>query len=99
MEINEELVTRDNMEEIRESLGEFDYTEEIEVGDVLTVLGCENGYKIIVWENRTDEDNAVIDFGDDYFWGQWDGARITVEEGNEIVTYDTEGNCRLLGVA
>jgi hypothetical protein len=42
--------------------------------------------------------NAVIDFGDDYLWGEWDGARITVEYGDEILAYDIEGDCRFLGV-
>ena len=38
------------------------------------------------------------DFGDDYLWGEWDGARITVEYGDEILAYDIEGDCRFLGV-
>ena len=40
----------------------------------------------------------IIDFGDDYLWGEWDGARITVEYGDEILAYDIEGDCRFLGV-
>jgi len=35
------------------------------VGDVISVMECGDGFKIIVWENRYDEGNAVIDFGDD----------------------------------
>ena len=93
----DELVTAVNIDDMKEYLGEFDYVEEIEVGDVLTVLDCEEGYRIIVWENRADEYNAIIDFGDDYLWGEWDGARITVEYGDEILGYDIEGNCRLMG--
>ena len=75
----DELVTAGNIDDIEEYLGEFDYVEEIEVGDILSVMDCEEGYRIIVWENRGDESNAVIDFGDDYLWGEWGGARITVE--------------------
>ena len=71
----DELVTSGNIDDIKGYLGEFDFVEEIEVGDVLSVMDCEEGYRIIVWENRADESNAVIDFGDDYLWGEWDGAR------------------------
>ena len=74
------------------------YVEEIEVSDVISVLVCVGGYRIIVWENRDGESNAVLDFGDDYLLGEWDGARITVAYGDEILTYDIEGDCRFLGV-
>jgi len=30
--------------------------------------------------------------------GEWDGARIKVEYGDEILAYDTEGDCRFVGV-
>ena len=60
-------------------------------------MECGNGYRIVVWENHYDERNEVIDFGDDYLWGKWDGARITVEYGNELLAYDVEGDCRFLG--
>ena len=94
----DELVTPDNIDEVKDNLGDFDYVDEIEVGDVISVMECGDGFKIIVWENRYDEGNAVIDFGDDYLWGEWDGARITVEYGDEILAYDIEGDCRFLGV-
>ena len=94
----DELVTGANIEEIKHNLGDFEYVEEIEVGDVISVVECGDGYKIIVWENRYAERNAVIDFGDDYLWGAWDGARIAVEHGDEILAYDIEGDCRFLGV-
>ena len=94
----DELVTPGNIDEIKDNLGDFDYVDEIEVGDVISVMECGGGFKIIVWENRYDEGNAVIDFGDDYLWGEWDGARITVEYGDEILAYDIEGDCRFLGV-
>ncbi|MDH3555830.1 MAG: hypothetical protein OEV25_08730 [Deltaproteobacteria bacterium] len=94
----DELVTPDNIDEVKDNLGDFGYVDEIEVGDVISVMECGDGFKIIVWENRYDEGNAVIDFGDDYLWGEWDGARITVEYGDEILAYDIEGDCRFLGV-
>ena len=94
----DELVTAGNIEEIKESLGSCDYVAEIEVGDVISVVECGGGYRIIFWENRYDHRNAIIDFGDDYLWGEWDGARITVEYGDEILAYDIEGECRFLGV-
>ena len=94
----DELVTSGNIDEIKMNLGEFDYVEEIEIGDVISIVECAEGSKIVVWENRPDEPNAVIDFGDDYFWGVWDGARITVEHGNEILSYDIDGECKFLGV-
>ena len=94
----DELVTAGNIDEIKENLGDFSYVEEIEVGDVISVVECGEGYRIIVWENRYVERNAVIDFGDDYLWGEWDGARIAVEHGDEILAYDIEGDCRFLGV-
>ena len=94
----DELVTASNIEKIKENLSDFDYAEEIEVGDVISVVECGEGYRIIFWENRFAERNAVIDFGDDYLWGEWDGARITVEYGDEILAYDIEGDCRFLGV-
>ena len=94
----DELVTPDNIDAVKDNLGDFGYVDEIEVGDVISVMECGDGFKIIVWENRYDEGNAVIDFGDDYLWGEWDGARITVEYGDEILTYDIEGDCRFLGV-
>ena len=93
----DELVTVKNIDEIKENLGDFDYVDEIEVGDVISVMECGEGYRIIVWENRYDESNAVIDFGDDYIWGEWDGDRITVEYGDELLAYDIEGDCRFLG--
>lgn len=94
----DELVTPDNIDAVKDNLGDFGYVDEIEVGDVISVMECGDGFKIIVWENRYDEGNAVIDFGDDYLWGEWDGARITVEYGDEILAYDIEGDCRFLGV-
>ena len=94
----DELVTAGNIEKIKRSLGDFDYVEEIEVGDVISVVECGDGYRIIVWEGSYEERNAVIDFGDDYLWGEWDGARITVEHGDEILAYDIEGDCKFLGV-
>jgi hypothetical protein len=95
----DELITPGNIDEVKDNLGDFDYVDEIEVGDVISVLECGDGFKIIVWENRYDDDegNAVIDFGDDYLWGEWDGVRITVEYGDEILSYDMEGDCRFLG--
>jgi hypothetical protein len=94
----DELVTAGNIEKIKEYLGEFDYVDEIEVGDVISVVECGEGYRIIVWENRDAERNAIIDFGDDYLWGEWDGARIAVEYGDEILAYDIEGDCKFIGV-
>ena len=94
----DELVTAANIDEIKENIGPLDYVEEIEVGDIISVVECEEGYRIVVWGNHSDEVNAVIDFGDDYLWGEWDGARITVEYGDEILTYDTEGNCKFVGI-
>ncbi|MGD8371983.1 MAG: hypothetical protein PVF76_12535 [Syntrophobacterales bacterium] len=94
----DEHVTPDNIEDLKESLGDFDYVEEIEVGDVISVLECGESYRIIIWENRYEERNAVIDFGDDYIWGKWDGVRITVEYGDEILAYDIDGDCKFLGV-
>jgi hypothetical protein len=94
----DELITPGNIDEVKDNLGDFDYVDEIEVGDVISVMECGDGFKIIVWENRYDEGNAVIDFGDDYLWGEWDGARITVAYGDEILAYDMEGDCRFLGV-
>jgi len=55
-------------------LGDSAYVEEIEVGDAISVLVYGDGYRIIVWENRDGESNAVLDFGEDYLWGEWDGA-------------------------
>ncbi|UCG13665.1 MAG: hypothetical protein JSU72_04095 [Deltaproteobacteria bacterium] len=95
----EELVTANNIDEVKENLGHFDYVEEIEIGDIISVIECEEGYRIVFWDNRVEESNAVIDFGDDYLWGKWDGARMTVEYGDEILAYDTEGNCRFVGAA
>ncbi len=94
----DELVTANNIDSVKEKLGDFNYVDEIEIGDVISVIECGDGYRIIVWENRYDERNAVIDFGDDYLWGEWDGARITVEYGDELLAYDIEGDCRFLGV-
>ena len=94
----DEVVTANNIDELKESIGDSDYVAEIEVGDVISVMECGDGYRIIVWDNRYDERNAVIDFGDDYLWGEWDGARITVEYGDELLTYDIDGECRFLGV-
>jgi hypothetical protein len=94
----DELITPDNIDEVKENLGDFDFVDEIEVGDVISLVECQAGYRIIVWENSDDERNALIDFGDDYLWGEWDGVRITVDYGNEVLTYDVEGDCRLLGV-
>jgi hypothetical protein len=94
----DELVTAGNIDEVKEKLGNFGYVEEIEIGDVISVIACGDTYKIVVWENRSDDLNAVIDFGDDYMWGAWDGASIAVEYGDEILAYDTEGDCRFLDV-
>jgi hypothetical protein len=94
----DELVTAGNIEEIKGNLGDSAYVEEIELGDVISVVECGDGYRIIVWENRDGESNAVLDFGDDYLWGEWDGVRITVAYGDEILAYDIEGDCRFLGV-
>ena len=94
----DELVTAKNIDEVKGSLGDFDYVDEIEIGDVISVMECGHGYRIIVWENRSEERNAVIDFGDDHLWGEWDGARITVEYRDELLAYDIEGDCRFLGV-
>jgi hypothetical protein len=95
---SDELVTPGNIDEVKDNLGDFDYVDDIEVGDVMSVMECGDGFKIIVWENRYDGGNAVIDFGDDYLWGEWDGARIKVEYGDEILAYDIEGDCRFVGV-
>jgi hypothetical protein len=82
----DELVTPDNIDAVKDNLGDFGYVDEIEVGDVISVMECGDGFKIIVWENRYDEGK------------EWDGARITVEYGDEILAYDIEGDCRFLGV-
>ena len=92
----DEPVTANNIDEMKENLGDFAYVEEIEVGDVISVVECGEGYRIIIWDNRSDERNAVIDFGDDYLWGEWDGATMTIEYGSEILAYDIEGDCRFL---
>jgi hypothetical protein len=94
----DELITSGNMDEVKENLGDFDFVDEIEVGDVISVVECQPGYRIILWENKADERKAVIDFGEDYSWGEWDGVRVTVQYGNELPTYDAEGDCRFLGV-
>ena len=94
----DEVVTANNIDEVKENLGDFDYVAEIEVGDVISVMECGDGYRIIVWDNRYDRSNAVIDFGDDYLWGDWDGARITIEYGDELLAYDIDGECRFLVV-
>ena len=94
----DEVITANNIDEVKKNLGDFDYVAKIEVGDVISVMECGDGYRIIVWDNRYDESNAVIDFGDDYLWGEWDGVRITVEYGDELLAYDIDGECRFLGV-
>ena len=93
----DELVTAKNMDKIKKNLGDFDYVDEIEVADVISLMECGSGYRIIVWGNRYDQCNAVIDFGDDNLWGEWDGERIKVEYGDELLAYDIEGDCRFLG--
>ena len=93
----DELVTAKNMDKIKKNLGDFDYVDEIEVADVISLMECGSGYRIIVWGNRYDQCNAVIDLGDDNLWGEWDGERITVEYGDELLAYDIEGDCRFLG--
>jgi dihydrodipicolinate synthase/N-acetylneuraminate lyase len=44
----DELVTPDNIDAVKDNLGDFGYVDEIEVGDVISVMECGDGFKIIV---------------------------------------------------
>jgi hypothetical protein len=45
---SDELITPGNIDEVRDNLGDFDYVDEIEMGDVISVIECGDGFKIIV---------------------------------------------------
>ena len=44
----DELVTAKNIDQVKENLGDFDYVDEIEIGDVISVTECGDRYRIIV---------------------------------------------------